>query len=145
MAQIDLDRPVSEIMSRAPRTVGMEDDLEQVEKVLRSRRLSAVPVVDLRGGLFGIISLSDVMRLRATKHNVKALRAWEGCTYKPITVAPDVSLRDVAALMVKKKIHHIVVLDDRLLKGIISTWDFVEQLVLHADRDPQFGELRFSI
>jgi CBS domain-containing protein len=42
-----------------------------------------------------------------------------------ISVTPDTPLHDVAALMTKKKIHRVLVIEDKRLVGVISSADIV--------------------
>jgi len=125
-----MDRPIVHIMAKTVWTVALEDTAEKVENLLNRRSLSAVPVVDENGGVFGIISSGDMLHLHAAKKNPKAIRAWELCTYKPIAVRPDTSIGEVAKLMIKNKIHHVPVTENGKLCGIVSALDFVERFVL---------------
>lgn len=125
-----MNQPISRVMAKTVWTAGMEDTAETVEELLNRRSLSAVPVVDENGQVFGIVSAADILHLRAAKKNPRAVRAWELCTYKPITVNPETSIGEVARLMIKHKIHHVPVVDSGKLCGFVSALDFVEQYVL---------------
>ncbi len=52
---------VSSVMSRNP--VSVTDDLKIVEaaKIIRKRRFNALPVVDKKGDLVGIVTLRDIL------------------------------------------------------------------------------------
>lgn len=61
-----LTEPVSTIMSTAPVAVAADVDLEDVVDVMLEHRVGAVPVVDARAKVIGILSYVDVLRtLRA--------------------------------------------------------------------------------
>ena len=128
-----MSKPISHMMTKNVWKVGSEDTIESVDAMLISHKLSAVPVVDAKGAVFGIISSADLLHFHAARKNPKAVRAWELCTYKPIAVSPETSVMDVAKLMIKNKIHHILITQDGTLRGIVSALDFVEQYVLHGD------------
>jgi CBS-domain-containing membrane protein len=49
------------MMTKSGQTADTEDTVERVEELLRSHRLSSVPVVDAKGAIFGIISASDLL------------------------------------------------------------------------------------
>jgi CBS domain-containing protein len=125
-----MNEPISHIMTKTVWTAAMEDTAAKVEDLLNRRSLSAVPVVDESGGVFGIISVADIVHLHAAKRNPQAIRAWELCTYRPITVSPETSAGEVARMMIKHKIHHVPVTENGKLCGIVSALDFVERLVL---------------
>jgi len=120
-----IDWPVSRLMAVQLRTVSTEDTMEKVQAELNRWRLSAVPVVNADGSAFGIISAADLLHFNASKKNAKATRAWEACTYKPISVTPDTPISEVAKLMLGKRIHHVLVVEGSTLRGLVSTFDFM--------------------
>lgn len=124
-----MDKPISEMMAKTVWTVSTEDTIAKVDTVLTSHKLSAVPVVDAKGDIFGIISSRDLLHFHATKKNPKAVNAWELCTYRPVAVSPETSVAEVAKLMIKNRIHHILITENGSLRGIVSALDFVEQYV----------------
>ena len=125
-----MDRPISEIMARSVRSVFTEHTVKKVEDDLKRLKLHAVPVVESNGTVFGIISSADLVSFHASKKNPKSVRAWELCTYKPISVPPNTSMKEVAKLMVAHRIHHVLITDGPELKGIVSTFNFLEQFLL---------------
>jgi predicted transcriptional regulator len=125
-----MNEPISRIMTKTVWTAAMEDTAEKVEELLNRRSLSAVPIVDEKGGVFGIVSAADILHLHAAKRNPKTIRAWELCTYKPIAVSPETPVDEVARLMIQNKIHHVPVIERSKLCGIVSALDFVERFVL---------------
>lgn len=130
-----MDRPISEIMSRSVRSAFTEDTVEKVEEDLKRLKLHAVPIVDSNGTVFGIISSVDLVSFHASKKNPKSVRAWELCTYKPVSVPPGTPMKDVARLMVTNRIHHVLVTDGPELKGIVSSFNFLEQFLLRGSPD----------
>jgi len=127
-----MDRQVGEIMNKTVWTALENEPLDKVEDLMSRHHLSSVPVVDGRGGIFGIISSADLLRFRERRGNTRATQAWELCTYRPIEVGPAASVREVAQLMVKHKIHHVVVTDRHKVVGFVSALDFVELYLLKA-------------
>lgn len=122
-----MKEPISSIMERHVRTVDMEDTVEKVESVMAETGLSMVPVVDAKGIVFGIISVSDLLYFNVKRKNPMAVRAWEICTHRVIETRPDASTVEVAQLMLKHNVHHIIVVGaDKSLMGIVSSLDFVK-------------------
>jgi CBS domain-containing protein len=58
----------------------------------------------------------------------KDLRVRDLMTRDVISVEPDAPIRDVARLMIEKKIHRVLVIDDGSLAGLISSLDLVRVL-----------------
>jgi CBS domain-containing protein len=52
------------------------------------------------------------------------------CTHKTIEVSPGISVKQAAELMVKNNIHHLVVVEDGSIKGIVSSIDILRGAVL---------------
>lgn len=121
-----MEQLISEFVGKAVRTAYMEDTVEKVESDLSLHRLHAIPVVDADGAAFGIISEVDLLHFHASKKNPKAMRAWELCTYRPISVPPATPIRDVVRMMVTHKIHQILITEGTALKGIVSCFDLLE-------------------
>ena len=131
-----MDRPISLMMTKSVWTADTQDTVERVKELLDSHRVSSVPVVDSKGVIFGIISASDLLHFDSARKNPKVVRAWEICTYKPIEVGPTTAIGEVARLMVKNRIHHVVVSENGSMQGFVSSLDFVEQYVLKGAPNP---------
>jgi len=110
-------------------TVKLNDTVETVEKVLDSHQLSCVPVINTEGECFGVISAPDLVHFHNARKNPIAERAWEMCTHKIIEVSADISVKEAAELMVKNNIHHLVVIEDGSIKGIVSSIDIIRGYV----------------
>lgn len=67
--QRDADRApavlVREVMTSPAVTVGVHDDLADVVALMTSSHLKSLPVVDTEGRVLGMVSRSDVLRVRA--------------------------------------------------------------------------------
>ena len=121
-----MHRPVSLIMHKIVMRVNMDDTLEDVEALMKSHRVSSVPVYDTDGAIVGIITATDLLKFQGICKAPKDVKAWEICTYKPIEVTPGISIKTVAELMISLQIHHVIVMDKESLQGIVSSLDFVK-------------------
>ncbi|OOG42981.1 HPP family protein [Polaromonas sp. A23] len=119
---------IASLMHREVYTAAPDDTLQSVEAKLVSNGLSWVPVVD-GGNVLGVISSTDLLRHHAGGMLTPKVSAWQLCTYKPVTVRPDATLREVARLMIESNIHHVVVMDGNDIKGVVSALDFVQTFV----------------
>ena len=111
-------------------TVKLNDTVETVEKVLDSHQLSCVPVINTEGECFGVISAPDLVHFHNARKNPIAERAWEMCTHKIIEVSSDISVKEAAQLMVENNIHHLVIVEDGSIQGIVSSIDILRGYVL---------------
>jgi CBS domain-containing protein len=118
---------IASLMHRDVHCASIDDTVAAVERLLTDHRLSWVPVRDDSGPVIGVISTTDLLHFHAQARDALKERAWQLCTYKPITVDVKADLQEVARLMVKHRIHHAVVTQDGGMQGVVSALDFVER------------------
>lgn len=76
-----------------------EDPLREVIIAMTRRPLGAACVRDASGRLAGLITDGDVRRALETHDDIRALRARDVMTARPVTVAPEALLREAIRLM----------------------------------------------
>lgn len=128
--------------------------LKEVALLMAERRISGVPVVDASGELLGVVSEADLLlkhrpnRPRAGRDLVGwvfgdapppaelkkrgATTAAQAMTAPAVTTEPEASLREVATLMLDRRINRLPVVKDGRLVGIVSRADLV-RAYLRAD------------
>ncbi|HSV33943.1 MAG TPA: CBS domain-containing protein [Ramlibacter sp.] len=122
-----MSRSVESLMQRPVWTVQPDDTLEAIEKEMVARRLTWAPVAEAGGAVIGVVSAHDLMRFRA-EHQAPDTKAWQLCSYRPLTVRADASASEAAALMLRAGVHHLVVEgEDGGMRGVLSSLD-----LLHA-------------
>ena len=124
-----MNQPISSFMERQVWTVDMDDTVAEVESLFARQGLSWAPVLESSRTVVGAISASDLLQLNAQGQDPSAVRAWQRCSYKPISVSPDTPVSEVARLMIESKIHHVVVMDGGNIAGVVSSLDFVRTFV----------------
>ena len=120
-----MSQPISSLMERQVWSVGMDDSVAEVETLFARKGLSWAPVLESALTIVGAISASDLLRFHAQGRDPTAVRAWQLCSYKPITVSPDTPVGEVARLMIESNIHHVVVTGSEGIAGVVSSLDFV--------------------
>ena len=121
-----MKKPISLIMQKVVCPIRMDETVADVEAVLTSKRISSGPVYDNGGIILGIITTTDLVNFHAKSRDATATKAWEICTYRPLEVTGDTVIDDVAKLMLTHKVHHVVVMENERLVGIVSTFDFLK-------------------
>ncbi|MDA3970189.1 MAG: CBS domain-containing protein [Desulfobulbaceae bacterium] len=124
-----MPQTLSNIMVQNVTTVGVDDTVEDVECILGSHKYSCVPVVDPEGQCFGIVTSNDILKFHRMSRNAKRVRAWEICSHLLIEVSPSLSIKEAGILMIKNKIHHLVVSEDKTIRGIVSSIDLLEAYI----------------
>jgi len=129
--------PVSELMNTDVTTTSRDTMLSHVARELDERRISAMPVLDDRGHLVGVVSRTDLLRvgrIQAGSHRkASALTLPERSVgdvlgtkpREPLVSAPGTSLREAAQTMCEGRVHRLFIVDDGRVVGVISTLDMM--------------------
>ncbi|KAJ1694666.1 hypothetical protein LUZ63_011364 [Rhynchospora breviuscula] len=114
---------VSEIMSKPVRTAKLDQTLEEV--VYHFEAFSMLPVVDANLRCMGVISKNDQAK---APHGLQT-RIGEMMSSPAITLSEDKTVMDAAALMLKRKVHRIPVVNkEQQVIGIITRNDVLQEL-----------------
>lgn len=136
-----------DIMSRQPVTVGLATPLAQAWDLLQAHRIKALPVVDTRGGVVGIVTQADFLRDHGPAfERVTAGRAGPADAGRPAATDPvsrimtrrvrvasaSRHLSELVPLFASTGHHHLPIVDDESrLVGILTQSDLVAAL-LHS-------------
>jgi CBS domain-containing protein len=100
--------------------------VRQAVQLLADRRIGALPVMQ-GGQVAGIFSERDVLyRLAKEGAQCLDLQVGEVMTSPPVTISPDTSFLDALALMTKRRIRHLPVMNGGAMVGFISIGDIVK-------------------
>ena len=113
-----------------------DDTISSVTKQLTKHRIGAIFVTDKSGGLVGIISERDIVRLVA-KDGSKALNATvrSAMTERVVTCLPSDSVTMLMGLMTESRVRHIPVVVDGEIQGVVSIGDVVKARIAAAERE----------
>lgn len=81
-----------------------------------------------------VIALHTIPAFASNTTNLlNAERAWEICTHKVLEVAPGIFINEASELMVGNKIHHLVVTENNVIKGIVSSIALIREGMLNKN------------
>jgi CBS domain-containing protein len=112
-------------MSTVVLTVGPGHTLHQAAALMAKRNVGAAVVIDPDGEGPGIITERDVLHSVAAGQDPDKELVCDHLTAELVFAAPDWSLEEAAAAMVKGGFRHLVVVDGGEPSGIISVRDVV--------------------
>jgi CBS domain-containing protein len=116
---------VCEGMSEMVLTVGPSHKLRTVARLMSERRVGAAVVMDPDGNGPGIITERDVLISVGAGLDPDLESVAEHLTRDVVYAAPDWSLEEAAAAMVRGGFRHLIVLDGGETVGILSVRDVV--------------------
>ena len=142
-----------DIMTQEVVTISPEASVEDLARLLASKKIGGVPVVEADGRLAGVVTQTDLVKRSRDLELPPALNILdlhlfletpsgfkrrlekmlgdtvrEVMTPEPITIAPDTPVKEIAALMDRKKVHTLPVVAQGKLVGIVGKMDLIRGL-----------------
>jgi len=117
---------VKDIMQTEVTTVSSTSTVEQSETIMLNTYRPCVPVIDDRGDCVGVLSHSDILRIRNDKKDVGTTYVQEIMSRNIVSVGPRSSVDNTMQLMLDHGIHHILVITDKKVCGIVSVTDIIQ-------------------
>ena len=141
----------ADVMATNVITVRQDTPVTKIAEVLLANRISAVPVVNDKDAMVGIVSEGDLIhRIEAGTERQRswwlelltgremlahefvkshAGKASDVMTRRVISVTPDTTLADIASLLEKHRIKRVPVVMNGKLVGIVSRANLIQGLV----------------
>jgi len=143
---------VGELMAKDIVTVDPQMSVHRLAEVLIEKDISGAPVVDKDGKLIGIVQEEGVIfhdkkvhlptfvnlsvgfltlgidKLEEEMKKITATKIVDIMQKEPLTVSPDMSVEDLATLMVEKRHYYFPVVEGERLVGVVTKKDIVRSI-----------------
>jgi CBS domain-containing protein len=123
---------VASLMTGSPVVVWEEDAIAGVAELLAGYEITGLPVVDADDRLVGVISQTDLVRLRGS---TLPWTGWHGLMVRDLmttpakTISGSAALEEAARRMTEEHVHRLVVVDTgRRPIGVISESDIIREI-----------------
>lgn len=121
---------------RAVTTASPSATLLEVANKLAAKRIGAIVVMGSDGGLAGIISERDIIRVLAEGGSESLSRPVSECMTKQVVTCQETdTLDELMAMMTARRFRHLPVVTDGALVGIISIGDVVKHHVAEVEME----------
>ena len=116
---------VREGMSELVLTVGPGHSLRDAARLMTERKVGAAVVIDPDAPGPGIITERDILDSVGAGQDPDSELVADHLTGNLVFAAPDWSLEDAAAAMIRGGFRHLVVIEDAEIAGLLSMRDVV--------------------
>lgn len=149
-----MNAKAEDIMTRNVVTVFTKSTLQDLVEIFFSKKVSGVPVVDENSMLVGIISKTDLVThgLEKELHSIMGQKmsgsssidlpdfdnllgpepssaTVEGIMTTPvITAKPSTGISEIVGIMLKNKIHRVIIINNGKVEGIVTSMDLLRLL-----------------
>ena len=107
----------------------INESVAQVVAMLAERRIGCVPVVD-QGKVVGVFSERDLVYGIARSGSALLDRTvGEVMTRPAVTISADTPILSALALMTKRRIRHLPIVEDERMVGFVSIGDLVKSRI----------------
>lgn len=125
---------VKDFMSSPVTTVVGEIKVREVRSLMKRKGIHAIPIIqylkklpDIEVTIRGIVTGTDLNKEIDDNSSVEEIM-----TSKVHVIHKNSNAQAAAKMMLKHKVHHIVVMDDGKIIGMISSLDFVKLVAEHS-------------
>jgi CBS domain-containing protein len=130
-------KTVREAMTADPRTLLLGASVVEAAKAMADADVGSLPVVDVDGVLFGMITDRDiVVRVVAAGRNPDSTKVDEVATKDVSPAYPDDSLDEALMQMAQRQVRRLPVIEDDRVVGILAQADVAQEA-----KDKQTGQL----
>ena len=112
---------VEEIMSVPVTVTKRNNKVTYLKDLLSRKNINALPVLEEDGTITGIVSSSDVAKCHDENELIQNIMS-----DRVHIVLKNNRVKDAAAIMVKNDVHHLVVMEEGNVVGMISSMDIVK-------------------
>jgi predicted transcriptional regulator len=112
---------VEDVMSTPVMITQRNVSITHLKEMLTRKGLSAVPVLEEDGTITGIVSSNDIVRA-----NTDAAVVQDVMSDRVHIAMKNNRLKDAAGMMVKNNVHHLVVMEEGNVVGMLSALDIAK-------------------
>lgn len=116
---------VSDAMSTIVLTIGPDHTLRQAARLMSARKVGSAVVLDPDTYGLGILTERDILNSIGAGQDPDHERAHAHTTTDVVFAAPEWTLEEAAATMVRGGFRHLIVLDRHELLGMVSVRDII--------------------
>ena len=118
--------PIGDIISKSPITMEPSATIRETAKMMKDERVSSILITEGEGVLLGIVTDRDLRGRVVAKGLDYNLPVSEIMTNSPLTVDVGDYAFEAQLLMARQNIHHLPVMDDDKVAGMLTATDLTK-------------------
>lgn len=123
-----MNATVDELMHAPVMTITKHQTVGHARELMADHHISALPVVGPDRELLGIVTATDLLDAHGHAEGAPVSQVM---AHEPLTVHPADGPHVAARIMRNHRIHHVVVVDDHRVTGMVSTFDLLRLVEDH--------------
>jgi CBS domain-containing protein len=133
-------RPLAKVIRHKPVMLTGDATVQDACATMHRERIGAIMVVNKEGGLEGIFTGRDVVRLLAQGKSPARARLSDCMTRNPAHIPPSHSAIEALRLMSDGGFRHVPLVDQGRVVGIVSHGDFRHHELARLDEESGYWE-----
>jgi CBS domain-containing protein len=117
-------------------TVTPETPVLDIHRMFVEEEIHGAPVVDDDGTVCGVVSSLDLLRIVRDELEPNAGEseptARDAMSRELVSVSSTATIAEIANVMRSQRIHRVLVIDNKELLGVITTFDLLQALISQA-------------
>ena len=109
--------------------ISAETLLPDIHRLFVQEEIHGAPVIDDDGNVCGVITSLDLLRPGADDVDSDRLTAADIMTREVVAVPPNMPIAEVAKTMRDQRVHRVLVIENRELLGVLTTFDLLRAFV----------------
>jgi CBS domain-containing protein len=114
-------------------TVTPETPVLDIHRMFVQEEIHGAPVVDDDGVVCGVVSTLDLLRIVRDEFEPSVgdddLTARDAMSRELVSVPSTATVAEIAKVMRSQRIHRVLVIDNKELLGVITTFDLLQVLI----------------
>ena len=127
---VDDDTLVEDYMTITTVTMNFNNSVLDIAKKMLAQNISSVPITDDEGGIVGILTERDIIKIIANELPPRDISAMNLMSFPAVKVKKNAPIEQAAKIMATKKLRHLIVEDTygTRVVGIITVTDLARYL-----------------
>jgi CBS domain-containing protein len=123
---------IETIMTSAVVCAKPDYSVHDLMQIMDKDDVRCIPIIGDDGRCVGVVSGSDLVRWHKIRKRSSEVPVSQILSDPVVAVAPKLNVMEAVKLMVEKNVHHLIVVEEGQMIGIVSVMDVLKQVVHDA-------------